>query len=118
MGTCGHSLIIRDLYMYNLKYIHQIYMLSIMVILLPIMGVYTGLARLNYQKEEWVVHYSRPLNICVLVILSLYIFIYTYTHVYTTHKSTSTVNQMFQWLQKLVPLKHLSSERMIYAQKS
>ena len=25
---------------------------------------------------------------------------------------------MFQWLQKLVPLKHLSSEHMIYVQKS
>ena len=34
------------------------------------------------------------------------------------HKSTSTGNRMFQWLQKLVPLKHLSSEHMIYVQKS
>ena len=91
-------------------------MLSIMVILLPIMGVYTGLARLNYQKEEWVVHYSRPLNICVLVILSIYIYIYIYIYTHT-HKSTSTGNRMFQWLQKLVPLKHLSSEHMIYVQK-
>ena len=37
--------------------------------------------------------------------------IHTHTH---THKSTSTGNRMFQWLQKLVPLKHLSSEHMIY----
>ena len=87
-----------------------------MVILLPIMGVYTGLARLNYQKEEWVVHYSRPLNICVLVILSIYIlYLYIYINIYP-HKSTSTGNRMFQWLQ--VPLKHLSSEHMIYVQKS
>ena len=68
-----------------------------MVILLPIMGVYTGLARLNYQKEEWVVHYSRPLNICVLVILSIYIlYVYIYIHTHP-HKSTSTGNQIIQW---------------------
>ena len=61
-------------------------MLSIMVILLPIMGVYTGLARLNYQKEEWVVHYSRPLNL--LTCHSLYLYLYTYIYIYMCDKTT------------------------------
>ena len=42
-------------------------------------------------------------------------YIYIHTH---THKSTSTGNRMFQRLQKLVPLKHLSSEHMIYAHRN
>ena len=37
--------------------------------------------------------------------------VYIYAH---THKSTSTRYRMFQWFQKLVPLKHLSAEHMIY----
>ena len=37
---------------------------------------------LNYQKEEWEGHYSRPLNICILVILEMYIYIYTHIKVH------------------------------------
>ena len=47
-------------------------MLSIMVILLPIMGVYTGLAWITKRRNGY---YSRPLNICILVIISVYIYV-------------------------------------------
>jgi len=49
------------------------------------------------------------------VYIYIHICIYIHTH---THKSTSTGNRMFQRLQKLVPLKHLSSEHMIYAHRN
>ena len=80
MGTCGHSLIIRDLYMYNLKvYTSNIYVVNYGDTVANHGSVFRPY--LNYQKEEWVVHYSRPLNICVLVILSIYIlYIYIYIH--------------------------------------
>ena len=62
----GHSLTIRDV-----QCIHQIYMymLPIMVILLRIMGVYTGLAWITKRRNGY---YSRPLSFCVLVILSIF----------------------------------------------
>ena len=71
--------------MYNLKvYTSNIYVVNYgdTVAKHGSVYIYTGLARLNYQKEEWVVHYSRPLNICVLVILSIYI-LYLYIYIYT-----------------------------------
>ena len=73
MGTCGHSLIIRStVYMYNLKvYTSNIYVVNYGDTVANHGSVYRPC--LNYQKEEWVVHYSRPLNICVLVILFIYI---------------------------------------------
>ena len=75
MGTYGHSLIIRDLYMYNLKvYTSNIYVVNYGDTVANHGSVYRPC--LNYQKEEWVVHYSRPLNICVLVILTIYVEIY------------------------------------------
>ena len=92
MGTCG-AFFNSKRSMYNLKiYPSNIYVVNYGDAVANHGSVYRPC--LNYQKEEWVGHY--------------------------THKSTSltTGNRMFQWLQKLVPLKHLSSEHMIYVQKS
>ena len=53
MGTCGHSLIIRDLYMYNLKvYTSNIYVVNYGDTVANHGSVYRPC--LNYQKEEWV----------------------------------------------------------------
>ena len=57
MGTCGHSLIIRDLYMYNLKvYTSNIYVVNYGDTVANHGSVYRPC--LNYQKEEWVLFYT------------------------------------------------------------
>ena len=86
MGTCGHSLIIRDLYMYNLKvYTSKIYVVNYGDTVANHGSVYRPC--LNYQMgtilELWIFAYLS---------FSLFLYIYTYTHIIL---GTSTGNRMF-----------------------
>ena len=58
MGTCGHSLIIRDLYMYNLKvYTSNVYVDNYGDTVANHGSVYRPCLKLVlYQKEEWVLY--------------------------------------------------------------